>query len=76
MSTGLMTHADLVQVTGMKRHSKQAEWFKREFGVDVPRRDDHSISLMWETYQALNAKKVGLAPAAPGRGERVELCYD
>lgn len=72
--TRLMSQADLVQITGRARYTKQAEWFKREFGVDVPRRDDHSVVMTWATYEALSAKKAGLSTGAAPRA--VELCYD
>lgn len=72
----LMTPIDLERITGKKRYSKQAEWFKRQFGVDLPRRDDHSIVLTWATYEALSAKKVGVGVAGIPAAPRVELCFD
>ncbi|MBR7929451.1 DUF4224 domain-containing protein [Burkholderia ambifaria] len=60
MSTGLMTAADLEQASGKKRYSAQAAWFKAQFGVDVPRRDDGSIALTWETFRLLAEAKLGL----------------
>lgn len=71
----LMTPADIEAVTGMKRYSKQAAWFKVQFGVDVPRRADGSVVLTWATYEAMGARKAGIGPngvATP----RVELCFD
>ncbi|PRG40433.1 DUF4224 domain-containing protein [Burkholderia multivorans] len=69
MSERLMDAADLVRLTGLKRYSKQAEWFKAQFGVEVPRRADGSIALTWETFRVLTEAKLGLrkseqAPAA------------
>lgn len=76
MSTGhLMTPTDLEAVTGMKRYSKQADWFKRQFGIEAARRGDGSIVMTWATYEALSAGKAGIGTngvAAP----RVELCFD
>ncbi|WP_196483710.1 DUF4224 domain-containing protein [Burkholderia diffusa] len=63
MSTGLMTAADLEQASGKKRYSAQAAWFKAQFGVEVPRRDDGSIALTWETFRALTDAKLGLRTA-------------
>ncbi|RQS84386.1 MULTISPECIES: DUF4224 domain-containing protein [Burkholderia cepacia complex] len=63
MSTGLMTAADLEQVSGKKRYSAQAAWFKAQFGVDVPRRHDGSIALTWETFHVLTEAKLGLRAA-------------
>ncbi|MEX3926182.1 DUF4224 domain-containing protein [Paraburkholderia sp. BR10936] len=70
-----MSPADLAALTGMKRYSKQADWFKRTYGADVTRRDDGSIVMTWVTYEALNAKLYGVAPAAPLE-PTFELCFD
>lgn len=75
MTNRLMSPVDLVEITGKRRYSKQAEWFKDQFGVTVARRDDRSIVMTWSTYEALAAKKVGLAPAGDSPGI-VELCFD
>jgi hypothetical protein len=69
MSEHLMSAADLERVTGKKRYSKQAAWFKDQFGVDVPRRHDHSVVMTWATYEALSAKKAGLGASAPRRAQ-------
>lgn len=72
----LMTRADLVELTGKTRYSKQAEWFKQRFGLDVNRRDDGSIVIAWATFLALDAKKAGIAmPGAPVKKD-FELCFD
>ncbi|WP_063902184.1 DUF4224 domain-containing protein [Burkholderia stagnalis] len=63
MSIGLMTPADLEQVSGKKRYSAQAKWFKAQFDVDVPQRADGSIVLTWETFTALGEAKLGLRKA-------------
>ncbi|KVO11766.1 DUF4224 domain-containing protein [Burkholderia ubonensis] len=70
MSIGLMTPADLEQVSGKKRYSAQASWFRDQFGVDVPRRADGSIALTWEAFRMLTEKKLGLL-AADSRVEPV-----
>jgi hypothetical protein len=67
-----MSRADLVEITGKTRYSKQAEWFKDRFGIDVTCRGDGSIVMMWETFAALNAKKAGVA--AGSARPKVELC--
>jgi hypothetical protein len=68
-----MTEDELVRVTGKRRHSKQAEWFKLTFGVDVVRAGDGKLIVTWATFEALNAKKNGLLPAHD-TDEHVELC--
>ncbi|KVP77480.1 hypothetical protein WJ92_02550 [Burkholderia ubonensis] len=70
MSIGLMTPADLEQVSGKKRYSTQAKWFKTQFDVDVPRRADGSIVLTWETFRALSDAKVGLRTPEPAPAVR------
>jgi hypothetical protein len=69
----LITEDELVRVTGKRRHSKQAEWFKLTFGVDVVRAGDGKLIVTWQTFEALNAKKNGLGASAPAA---VELCFD
>ena len=71
MSIGLMTAADLKEVSGKTRYTAQAAWFKAQFGVDVPRRDDGSIALTWETFQVLTEAKLGLR-AAEKRTEAIQ----
>ncbi|KAA1013219.1 DUF4224 domain-containing protein [Paraburkholderia panacisoli] len=75
MASRLMSPGDLVEITGKRRYSKQAEWFKDQFGVTVTQRDDRSIVMTWSTYEALAARKVGLATNGDGPGI-VELCFD
>ena len=60
MSGLLMTPEDLARVTGKKRYSKQAEWFKQTFGVDVVRCGDGSIVMTWATFQGLQDRRAGL----------------
>jgi hypothetical protein len=69
-----MSDEDLVRVTGMKRYTKQADWFKTEFGISVTRAADGKLSITWVQYDALLAKKNGTAGAAAS--QTVELCYD
>ncbi|HVW53016.1 MAG TPA: DUF4224 domain-containing protein [Trinickia sp.] len=71
----LLSPEDLVSVTGAKRYSKQAAWFKHEFGADVPQRVNGSLVMTWETFAALERRKYGLAPTSAAR-PRVDLCYD
>jgi hypothetical protein len=70
-----MSPTDLIEITGKRRYSKQAEWFKAQFGITVTQRDDRSVVMMWATYEALAARKVGIQPAIDVPGT-VELCYD
>lgn len=68
-----MSEEELVRITGKRRHSKQAEWFKAQFGIDVVRAGDGKLIVTWATFEALNAKKNGLGASAPAA---VELCFD
>lgn len=61
MSDRLMTAADLQRVTGKKRYGKQVEWFRAQFGINVVRCGDGSPVMTWATFEALQAKKAGLA---------------
>lgn len=65
MDARLMSETDLQEVTGKKRGSAQAAWFKRQFNVDVTRRGDGTIVLTWATFEALQARKAGLTSANP-----------
>ncbi len=60
MHSRLMELADLKRVTGKTRYSKQAEWFKQTFGVDVPRDGNGAIVMTWQTFEALSAKRAGV----------------
>lgn len=60
MNERLMSDRDLEEVTGKKRCSAQATWFKRQFDIDVVRRGDGTIVLTWATFEALQARKAGL----------------
>ncbi|MFM0141806.1 DUF4224 domain-containing protein [Paraburkholderia sp. RL18-085-BIA-A] len=73
MASRLMSPADLVEITGKRRYSKQAEWFKAQFGVTVTQRDDRSVVMTWATYEALAAQKVGLATSHSAR-PKAEVC--
>jgi hypothetical protein len=75
MTNRLMSPVDLVAITGKRRYSKQAEWFKDQFGITVTQRDDRSVVMTWATYEALSAKKAGLAPIGSS-SQPVELCFD
>jgi len=59
-----MELADLKRVTGKTRYSKQAEWFKTTFGVDVPRDGNGAVIMTWQTFEALSAKRAGVGGAA------------
>lgn len=68
----LMTAADLERVTGKKRFSKQVEWFRQEFSVNVVRCGDGSPVMTWLTFEALQQKRAGLT-SAPSKQERPPL---
>lgn len=72
MSDRLMDATDLERVTGKKRFSKQVEWFRQEFGVNVVRCGDGSPVMTWLTFEALQQKKAGLS-AEPSKQERPPL---
>ncbi|MGS1071674.1 DUF4224 domain-containing protein [Burkholderia glumae] len=76
MSERLMDAKELARVTGFKRHSNQAEWFKDNFGIDVVRCADGSLVMTWTQFDALLAKKSGTAPEAEAGAGRVDLCFD
>jgi hypothetical protein len=69
MSDRLMTTAELERVTGKKRYTKQVEWFREQFGITVVRCGDGSPVVTWATFEALQAKKAGLA-SGPIKEER------
>jgi hypothetical protein len=72
MSDRLMTLTELERVTGKKRYSKQVEWFKTQFGINVVRCGDGSPVVTWATFEALQAKRAGLR-ADPVKEERPAL---
>jgi Domain of unknown function (DUF4224) len=72
MSDRLMTAEDLARVTGKKRYGKQVEWFRTQFGINVVRCSDGSPVITWATFEALQAKKAGVA-SAPFKEERPAL---
>lgn len=72
MSDHLMSPEDLARVTGKKRYGKQCEWFKQNFRIDVVRCGDGSPVITWATFEALQAKKAGLA-SGPIKEERPAL---
>lgn len=77
MDARLMSDDDLKTVTGKVRYTKQFEWFKRTFGVEPARSANGRPVVTWATFEALQAKKAGLA--APGAGEppgKFDLCFD
>lgn len=72
MNSRLMSDEDLVRVTGKRRYSKQADWFKAEFGISVTRAGDGKLVMPWATYEALSAKKAGVT--GEGARARAEVC--
>jgi hypothetical protein len=72
MSDRLMSADDLARVTGKKRYGKQVEWFRAQFGINVVRCGDGSPVITWATFEALQAKKAGLA-SGPVQEQRPAL---
>lgn len=64
MDTRLMSEQDMQDVTGKKRHSAQAAWFKLHFGLTPVQRADGRIILTWAAFEALQAKRAGVLPGA------------
>lgn len=75
MDSKLMSDDDLVIVTGKKRYSKQAAWFKHAFAIDVACNARGRPVVTWQLYEALLAKRAGIVPAGVATGE-VQLCFD
>lgn len=69
-----MSDDDLVRVTGKRRYTKQAEWFRTQFGVDVVCAGNGKIIMPWATYEALSDKKAGISHV--GVKKDFELHYD
>ncbi|MGD7196545.1 DUF4224 domain-containing protein [Ralstonia pseudosolanacearum] len=61
----LMSEKDLHDVTGLKRHSAQVNWFVTQFGVKPVQRADGRIILSWAAFEALQARRVCAASAVP-----------
>jgi hypothetical protein len=72
MDTRLMSEDDLRDVTGKKRHSAQAAWFKQHFGMLPVQRADGRIILTWAAFEGLQAKRAGVL-AGPPQAERPAL---
>ncbi|MGZ0007138.1 DUF4224 domain-containing protein [Burkholderia gladioli] len=70
-----MDAAELARVTGFRRRSRQVEWFRDEFGIDVVRCADGSVVMTWTQFDALLAKKSGTSTGATAPSN-VELCFD
>lgn len=69
MDDGLLTAEQLHGITGKKRPHCQQAWFKREFGVDLPRNSGRVIisRTLFETLQARRAGVITTVTAAPER---------
>jgi hypothetical protein len=77
MDPRLMSDADLVAVTDKTRYTAQAAWFKRTFGVEPVRSDKGRPIVTWATFESLQAKHMGVAPAGDLADDgKVELCFD
>lgn len=60
MDARLMSEQDLIDVTGKKRHSAQAAWFLRHFGVTPVQSAAGRIILTWAAFEGLQAKRAGV----------------
>lgn len=77
MDPRLMSDADLLAVTDKKRYTAQIAWFKRTFGVEPVSSAKGRPVIIWAVFEALQAKRMGVAPPAGAAGEgKVELCFD
>jgi Domain of unknown function (DUF4224) len=61
MTFEILSNVDLEAITGMKRYSAQAAWFKENFHVVPARRQDGSIVLSKATFELMMAKRMGVA---------------
>jgi len=57
VSHRLLSPEDLIRVTGKKRYSKQAEWFKATFGIDVVTAANGAVIMTWSTFESLQARR-------------------
>ncbi|MGF6777837.1 AlpA family phage regulatory protein [Paraburkholderia sp. GAS334] len=62
MTFKLLSPEDLQAITGAQRYSIQAKWFEENFHVKVVCRADGSIVLTQQVFEALLAKRMGVAP--------------
>lgn len=69
----LMTDEQLVRVTGKRRYSKQAEWFKDQFGIEPVCAGNGKLNMTWEHFNALMARKHGMLAHTQ---RAVELSFD
>lgn len=60
--SGLLTHADLVALTGYKQHAAQAKWIRVQLGLHAPRRGIDGMPVL--TWAALERVQVGGRPSA------------
>ncbi|MFM0020881.1 DUF4224 domain-containing protein [Paraburkholderia azotifigens] len=73
MTFKLLSPEDLESITGAKRYSIQAKWFEENFRVKVVCRADGSIVLTQEVFEALLAKRMGIAPKIPVSMEKERM---
>lgn len=71
----LLSPEELIEITGKTRYTAQAEWFRRELGVEPMRGAGGRLIVTWATFEALSAKKNGLSVGVEDAG-KVELCFD
>ncbi|WP_244133319.1 DUF4224 domain-containing protein [Burkholderia gladioli] len=68
-----MSEEDLQHVTGKKRHSAQASWFKLHFGLTPVQSADGRIIITWAAFEGLQAKRAGIGEASAGGAPRPSL---
>lgn len=73
MNERLMSEEDLQHVTGKKRHSAQAAWFQRHFGLTPVQSADGRIIITWAAFEGLQAKRAGIGEARAAAGPRPSL---
>lgn len=63
-------------MTGLKRFSKQVQWFADQFGVKVATCNDGSPVMTWANFNALNARRLGLSSTETPPKKRLVLVSD
>lgn len=56
----LLLAQELEEITGKKRSSAQANWFKANFGVEVVRRAEGTVVITADALEALMRKRMGI----------------
>lgn len=67
----MLSNEDLEAITGKKRYSAQASWFKESFAIDPVCRPDGSIMLTPAAFEALLLKRMGVEVGTSASGPDV-----